>query len=103
MRDIIDERNERERISKSIIKFWNVNYMPRQPEPEISVPQEAETQLPQEAAAEETEEMYNKTTGSYSGSYGRQEVKDEVTKGQIEKILQEKSDSLRSLIDENRS
>lgn len=103
MKDIIDERNERERISKSIIKFWNVNYMPRQPEPEVNAPEEAETQPEQEAVVEEKEEMYNKTTGAYSGSYGKHEVKDEVTKGQIEKILQEKSDSLRSLIDENRN
>lgn len=102
MKDIIDERNERERISKSIIKFWNVNYMPRQPEPEINAPEETKMPPEQEAAVEETEEMYNKTTGSYSGTYGRHEVKDEVTKGQIEKILQEKSDSLRSLIDENK-
>lgn len=101
MRDIIDERNERERISKSIIKYWNVNYMPRQPEPENSEPEETETEP--EVIVEETEEMYNKTTGAYSGTYGRREVKDEVTKGQIKKILEEKSDSLRSLIDENRN
>ena len=55
MKDIIDERNERERISKSIIKFWNVNYMPRQPEPEVNAPEEAETQPEQEAVVEETE------------------------------------------------
>lgn len=103
MKDLIDERNERERISKSIIKFWNVNYMPRQPEPEMNAAEEAE--MPQEAeeTVVESEEMYNKTTGSYSGSYGRQEVKDEVTKGQIEKILHERSDSLRDLINESQN
>lgn len=98
MKDLIDERNERERISKSIIKFWNVNYMPRQPEPEMSAAEEVETPPETEEAVVETEEMFNKTTGSYSGAYGRQEVKDEVTKGQIEKILHERSDSLRDLI-----
>ena len=28
MRDIIDKRDEQERISRSIVKFWNVNYIP---------------------------------------------------------------------------
>ena len=29
MKDMIDKRNERERIARSIIKYWNVNYIPR--------------------------------------------------------------------------
>lgn len=99
MKDLIDERNEWERISKSIIKSWNVNYVPRQPElpPEESVRRRSEAE-----AAVENEKTYNATTGSHSGAYGRQEIKDEVTKGQIDKILQEKSESLRQLIDESK-
>ncbi len=104
MKDIIDERNEKERIRKSIIKFWNVNY--------ISTPygdagakeaqaseQKVQTEAPEKPR--ELEELYNATTGSYSGAYGADGVQDEVTKGQIDKILQEKDEALRNLI-ENR-
>lgn len=117
MRDIIDERDEKERISKSIIKFWNVNYIAK---PTVEEEAESEAQkvlkrLEAEAAADEAakqaeiakameearlrEEEYNATTGSYSGAYGKTEVKDDVTKGQIDKILQEKDATLRNLIE----
>jgi hypothetical protein len=46
-----------------------------------------------------TEAAYNATTGSYSGDYGRCEPTDEVTKGQIEKILHEKTDAIAELFD----
>ena len=104
MKDIIDERDEKERIRKSIIKCWNVNY--------ISTPYgdagAEETKAPeQKVQAEapekprELEELYNATTGSYSGAYGADGIRDEVTKGQIDRILQEKDEALRNLI-ENR-
>ena len=33
MGDAIDERNKREKIARSIVKFWNVNYtLPPQPD-----------------------------------------------------------------------
>lgn len=106
MRDIIDERNEKERISKSIIKFWNVNYIPTPygsddtiEEETDSVEQEQCEDVPDES--NEREEFYNAATGAYSGAYGADEVYDEVTKGQINRILQEKDEALRSLI-ENR-
>lgn len=113
MWDIIDERNEKERISKSIIKYWNVNYIVNQrPEEDsnailahmqdLAAEEEARKQAEIEAAvraAQEREECYNVATGSYSGEYGRTEVKDEVTKGQIDKILHEKTEELRDLIE----
>lgn len=102
MRDIIDERNEKERISRSIVKFWNVNYVvkpPRNDADEESRRLAAEdAQMNEEAYMEEQNQFYNPTTGSYSGKYGRGEIKDEVTQGQIDKILHEKSDALRNLI-----
>ncbi len=97
MRDLIDERNEWEKISKSVIKRWNVNYIPKQQE----VWPEGDTHREPEAAEEIGSRKFNEATGSPSGDYGRQEIQDEVTKGQIDKILQEKSESLRHLIDEN--
>lgn len=113
MRDIIDERNEKESIRKSIIKYWNVNYVVKQePEedPDAILSQMQDAAMEEEArkqaeidaavrAAAEREEHYNIATGSYSGEYGKDEVKDEVTKGQIDKILQEKNDALRDLIE----
>lgn len=110
MRDRIDERNERERIAKSIIKYWNVNYIPtpKQEEPETSsesmedvIDTECANELYERAESSDREEAYNVTTGSYSGEYGRNDVKDEVTKGQIEKILHEKTDAIRSLFEQN--
>lgn len=99
MRDIIDERNEKERISRSIVKFWNVNYVPiiEKTEDEPQEPEACENVVGSE---ELTDELYNETTKSYSGVYGLEAVEDEVTKGQIDKILQEKDEALRQLLDQ---
>lgn len=109
MSDLIDERNKREKMKNSIVKFWNVNYV----DAETLKLQQAEEEAARAKALEEAEkaaelnrayeeesyrrEDYNATTGSYSGHYGQGAV-DEVTKGQIDKILQEKDVILRSLI-----
>ena len=42
MRDIIDERDRKESISKSIVKFWNVNYIAAPYEKEQDVTPSAE-------------------------------------------------------------
>ncbi len=115
MKDIIDKRNEAEKIRKSIIKYWNVQYVPVSP----SGKSEEEKQkilegLEQEAAAKEEKKrkeiealrtardkdprLYNAKTGSYSGTYGQGEV-DDVTKGQIDQILRERSDVVRDLVE----
>lgn len=39
---------------------------------------------------------------SRSANYGNEEVTDEVTKGQIDKILHEKTEAIRSLIEQNK-
>lgn len=112
MKDIIDERDEKARISRSIIKYWNVNYVAKPAEEdeaekilkrlaEEAAADEAEKQAEIEAALEEArlrEEAYNVKTKSYSGSYGMDGIEDEVTKGQIDKILHEKTDALEDLI-----
>lgn len=103
MRDIIDERNEKERISRSIVKFWNVNYVPVQEKSENtqSVQELHESVIEEKQPIELSDGLYNKTTKSYSGTYGVDSVEDEVTKGQIDRILQEKDDALRHLLDES--
>ena len=120
MNDLIDERNRKEKMKKSVVKFWNVNYIDletlRRMEAEEQLRQaqtivdrlesekeadEAEKNAEIERAYEEAAMLnasdYNATTGSYSGSYGKGGV-DEVNKDQIDKILQEKDSALLDLI-----
>jgi hypothetical protein len=114
MKDLIDERNEKERIHRSVIKFWNVNYITKSKEEmELERAEEICGRLQAEAAADEAAKQaqidaalqevqaqdYNETTGSYSGAYGHNaDLVDEVTKGQIDQILMEKTNALRSII-----
>lgn len=82
----------------SIVKYWNVNYIPTpyagakgrtdRGERGCGYPGQ---QLPVEP----------ELTVS-SANYGNEEVTDEVTKGQIDKILHEKTEAIRSLIEQNK-
>lgn len=122
MRDIIDERNEKERISRSIIKYWNVNYIvpepPKEELPDVELDddimaiinrldneaqedeaaKQAEIEQAKEEYRQNDRKLYNAATGAYSGVYGQNGIDDEVTKGQIDAILHERSDELRDLI-----
>lgn len=113
MKDLIDEKNQREELKRSIVKAWNVNYidaetLKKQQEAECVI-QRLDAEKAQDEATKQAEidkayeeanrqEDYNKTTGSYSGAYGRGQV-DDVTKGQIDLILHEKDANLRHIID----
>lgn len=119
MKDLIDERDEKEKIQRSIIKRWNVHYITQEELEEEKakndslkqaeeilarlraeeLEDEAKKQAEIEAARKQSEDNYNATTNSYSGLYGQSEM-DSVTKGQIEQILGEKDAHLRSVIDE---
>ncbi len=121
MKDLIDEKNRKAELKRSVVKAWNVNYIDaetlrqqqeaeRMQHAEIVIDRldseraedEAEKQAEIDAAYEEAarreREGYNATTGSYSGAYGQGNV-DDVTKGQIDLILHEKDAKLRHLID----
>lgn len=100
MKDMIDKRNEQERIARSIIKYWNVNYIPRtQTDPEIQK-QTAETENAQNQTVDENmQEDYNKATKAYSGKYGQEKNLDDVTKDQIDKILHEKAEHIHQLFE----
>lgn len=119
MKDAIDERNRRERMTNSIIKWWNVNIVPVEEKKDefahLSAEEKetaqtilerlnAEAVADEEQKARELEEAfrrqeqedvdaYNATTGSYSGKYGQNLVEDEEAMSQIEKILNEKEDT----------
>lgn len=113
MKDLIEERDRKAKIQRSIIKRWNVHYMT--PEELKSMEEQdmaasivarleaeaAEDEAKKQAEIEEARSKaanYNKTTGSYSGDYGKQEV-DSVTQGQIDKILGEKEAAIRSMFE----
>ena len=122
MRDIIDERNEKERISRSIIKYWNVNYIvpepPKEELPDVELDddimaiinrldneaqedeaaKQAEIEHAKEEYRQNDRQLYNAATGAYSGVYGQGGVDDDVTRGKIDAILHERSDELRDLI-----
>ncbi|MCI8390849.1 MAG: hypothetical protein HFI35_09260 [Roseburia sp.] len=95
MGDAIDERNKREKIARSIIKFWNVNYtLP----PEKDESEEILKRIQEEAKADEAakwaeidalveREQRQKEEEALRGGSGSQ--MDDVTEGQIERILYE--------------
>lgn len=102
MKDMIDKRNEKEQIRKSIVKFWNVNYIPYSQEKtaDLDVEKKAECS---DALAEvkEQENLYNAATGAYSGAYGTGEIEDEAQREWIGRILQERNEEVSELIREN--
>ena len=90
MKDMIDKRNERERIARSIIKYWNVNYIPRTQADSGMQKQTAEAENAQDQTMDPNmQEDYNKATNAYSGKYGQEKDLDEVTKDQIDKMVRE--------------
>lgn len=122
MEDMIDKRDKRDRIARSVIKSWNVHYITeaelqvRQAQEEERLRQEeAErvgnvlARLKEEAEADEAAKQaeiqelldqqerdranFNATTNSRSGEYGTRKVEDETTLAQINAILGEKEEA----------
>ena len=127
MKDLIAERDKKEKMKHSIVKWWNVHYMTPEElaeeqakERSSAVPQtmgdheaaqEIIDRLNREAAEDEArkrkeieqarleaEANFNATTGAYSGAYGTDGV-DRKHKEQIDAILSEKDEALRDLIE----
>lgn len=125
-RDLIAEKNKRESIKSSVIKYWNVNYFDPndkarlEEEEKMRAAQEVFERLEREAAEDAAKKQaeidqayieaelndlvremdakaYNATTGSYSGTYGQGEV-DTVTQDQVAMILNEKNAALKDII-----
>lgn len=124
-RDLIAEKNKRESIKSSVIKYWNVNYYDPNDEARLAEEtrmreaQEIFERLEREKAEDEAKKQaeidqayieaelndlvremdknYNATTGSYSGAYGQGEV-DTVTQDQVQMILNEKNAALQGII-----
>lgn len=89
MKDMIDKRNEKERISRGIVKYWNVNYVPYSCAGERASVQTLPEEKPEKVVSQPVDPSH----------YGEHETTDEVMMGQIEQILHEKSDSIRHLFE----
>ena len=93
MLDRIDERDKQERMHRSIVKYRNVNYIPTP----YAEPKEEQTGEKEDAVTGQQLPVEPELTVS-SANYGNEEVTDEV----IDKILHEKTEAIRSLIEQNK-
>ncbi len=122
MGDLIDERNRREKIRRSVIKRYNVHYitqeeLERQQETEEEkrvretmehlqakgAAEEEAKRLEIQRAREERERLEREifeASQPPSSKYGMKEA-DEVTKEQVQAILEEKKSALDKFIEEN--
>lgn len=112
--DLIDKRDMREKIARSIIKRQNVNYISREELDRQKAAREAEEAKEREEHLQ-SEDMsrqkdldsadrqkgYNAATKSYSGEYGKKMPEDEVSQSQIEKILAEKEQEFMKTLEES--
>ncbi len=116
--DLIEKRDKKKRMDRSIIKGWNVHYQTLaeveeearlkkqkekedasllEPQGDDNTQDDADREEGLETA-EEDHAAYNRKTGSFSGHYGKQPVKDESVKNQIDAILSEKKDAFHSVM-----
>ena len=123
-RDLIAERDEKNRLDSSVVKWWRVNYidqatMKQQEEEDESMrlALEISARLEAEAAADEaikqgeidrvlaeTEaaeaEAFNATTGTFSGRYGKIVTLDEEGMNQVKSILNQKQSEIQKIVSE---
>ena len=96
MKDLIDQRNFREKCARSIVKSYNVHYMTKEEQDAKKTAESKEEPL--QAKTGSNEEAAFKADERYadvpSSQYGTTSVQDPVTKEQIEKILGERQNKL---------
>lgn len=95
MKDRIDQINERKRISSSIIKSWNVNYIPVTYKPTNNESDDILARLEQSAAEkkrQEIEAVYQQVEAK--------EKEDRIRQDQIHKILHGKPDVVREVMEQ---
>lgn len=122
-KDLVAERNQREKLKRDIIKNYNVNYIDaealRRQEEEKKQQEALEIikRLEDEKAADDAKKQeeivqamldqvrlkpsgadYNAATGAYSGAYGQGAVKEE-HRDQIDDILKEKERAFRQMLE----
>ncbi len=100
MKDMIDERNFREKCAKSIVKWYNVRYT--MPEETAEKPAEAEEEVQAEPTSKGVLDDESRWAHIPSAGYGKIKDNDPVTQEQIRQILgQQKNSSFEELLDEN--
>lgn len=118
MRDLIDERNKREKLMRSVVKRANVNYITKEElerqkeqekiramEGEKSREEAKETALELERKrAQKEQELLEQALYEASlppsSKYGMVQTEDEVTKEQIDAILAEKQNAYEQMLKE---
>lgn len=105
MKDLIDQRNFKEKCARSIVKGYNVHYLTQEEieEQQRLKAQEAKAQLQVQTMIKEPAEVDERWADKPSASYGQAEEKDPVTREQIEKILGERKEELSGTIEEQLS
>lgn len=100
MKDMIDERNFREKCAKSIVKWYNVRYTV--PEETAEKPVEAEEEVQADPTSKGVLDDESRWAHIPSAGYGKIKDNDPVTQEQIRQILgQQKNSSFEELLDEN--
>lgn len=123
-KDLIAERDHKSKITHSIIKCWQVNYLDRETilrleeekqkakedDEALKLAAEINERLAREAAIDEAikqaeiqaafaEADFNSTTGSYSGAYGKNISLDDDKRNQVDNILNEKDNYIKNLFE----
>lgn len=95
MKDLIDQRNFKEKCARSIVKSYNVRYVaneePKQKEEDLNAKSQNQENTTGQDKVFEADERYAHVPSS---QYGTTSVQDPVTKEQIEKILGERKENL---------
>lgn len=100
MKDIIDERNKREKMQKSIIKYWNVKYSPvPRSSGEMASPAEKEDDQPMDLAVELLKEQEEEK---------RRVVEEAIEEGELERdkidaILYERTKRVQDIVEQSGS
>lgn len=101
MRDLIDERNFREKCARSIVKNYNVHYITQE---ELTKQQlEQANDIVEQAKYGMVNEIVNQANREETPSHAayEEEEKDPVTEEQIRKILGEREERIAETISEN--
>lgn len=91
MKDLIDERNFREKCARSIIKGYNVRYV--MPEETEEKPMEAAEEVQEGLAAGNVLDDESRWAHIPSAGYGKMKDNDPVTEEQIRQILGQQQES----------
>lgn len=104
MKDLIDERNFREKCSRSIIKNYNVHYVTQEELDAQQMQEQNEETRPQDEnlKSAKTEEINVSSDHASSDDMDSQDELNSVTKEQIEKILGERDEFLQEVIQDSK-